>query len=543
MIRKFYNRTILWVFTLGWLCFSCSFNSDEYDFDRIAEVQWNPEYAIPLVSGSLSIMNLLGSHDSLALQQKEDGMLYFIYEDILESRDLNDIIVVPNHSFQKNYYVLSPVVVPADGSREIFNSQETIDLSNEPELEHEQLYEAHLKYGFIDYVISAENSTHVDVEISFPTIKNAQGDPLYIIENISEDGGTITGTASLAGYVMDLSTLTPGNNRFPMVFKVTANGGTSGAIVPLSDNFSLNVDFREIDYTEMRGFFGNQTVTLPEENVKIGPFTDLADAEIVLGEANITLEVINDYRIPSQVDFQIFTAEKESGSVDITTTPATPIIINVPTSATESASTFVAVDEPGEIFNFRPEWIRYLANATINFTNQNIENFIKDTDRLKIKLTAETPLYGSAKGIHLYDTLDVDIDSDINEDEVTKALMKLSIVNEFPIQAAIQIYFADENYQVVDSLFTTVDEKNIIVPSKVDASGYLISNGEGKYDQLIEITGRRLTNLMDASYIILKTDMSTIKNGDSYPLVRFKADYKMYVDMGIQTKLNLSLKP
>jgi hypothetical protein len=433
--------------------------------------------------------------------------------------------------------------VPANTDYILFNSQETIDIGTNPEIDQEQFYEAILKDGSLRYRIDAATNADAAVEISFPTIRKSGNQVLKIQFDILKfPSQPVEGIVSLAGYTIDFTTLAPKYNKFPLIYKVEVKGGESGVLVPTTSKFDLDVKFYNLDYGLTRGYFGKQTVELAEDVIKIGPLADIGGAEMSIVGAKIEMEVINDYRIPSEVDFKFFEARKGNDKLTMTTNPEAPMYINAPSGTETSASTILSVTNASDIFNFRPDNLSYVALATINPKDLNIENFIKDTDRLIVKLKAEAPLYGWAKGLSMMDTMDISLGDDLNF-KVEKALMKLNIRNEFPLQATLQIYFTDENYVITDSLFITNDQRNIIMPSSVDDLGNLKSDGEGKYEKIIELSKSRFSNLMDASHLIMKTEMNTNKIGDTYPNVKFKAGYKLHVEIGIQTKLELSLKP
>ena len=67
------------------LCYCALFpgciDEDEFDFNKIAEIEVQPAYAFPFVNGSLGVRNFLDENDSLALFIRNDGVVVFRYEE------------------------------------------------------------------------------------------------------------------------------------------------------------------------------------------------------------------------------------------------------------------------------------------------------------------------------------------------------------------------------------------------------------------------------------------------------------------------------
>lgn len=50
-----FKRSFLLLFTFAILLFSCSKIMDDLDFNKFAQIDWSPEYAIPLVYSEFAI--------------------------------------------------------------------------------------------------------------------------------------------------------------------------------------------------------------------------------------------------------------------------------------------------------------------------------------------------------------------------------------------------------------------------------------------------------------------------------------------------------
>ena len=166
-------------------------------------------------------------------------------------------------------------------------------------------------------------------------------------------------------------------------------------------------------------------------------------------------------------------------------------------------------------------------------------NFLADTSKLNVKLAAEVPLYGQASGITLTDTLKLDLGS-INQSSVVSAALKVKTVNEMPLDAYIQLYLMDENKKILDSLFAS-NETYLVKASTVTTSGDLQT--AGSTDLKLDLTIDKINKLFSSRYIIVRSKLNTSKDSNGTLLnVKFKASYKLKLDVGLMAKLKIIAK-
>ncbi|MGK7394327.1 MAG: hypothetical protein ACNS62_07130 [Candidatus Cyclobacteriaceae bacterium M3_2C_046] len=528
-------RCTLGLFILSMLISACI---SDYDFDQVAQVKWQPQYALPLINGALGVEHLLNDEDSSALRTYDDGLFYLVYEKQLESREIGDLIKIPDKIFSRSYSRNIPVVIPPFSQQVLYQRSEVIDL----ELYPEQLYEARLKQGSIRLHLYSSHNIPLQVQISFPSITQG-GDSLVVHRTLSAYYDQ-TEMIDISGLNLDMTQAPPGYNQVPLNISVTASSRGEQIEVPETSEIGYTVQFQQIEPHFLLGYFGNQWVELPKDSLKVGPLGDsFGGTEISLKDTKIQLDLYNEYGIPVAVDLNQFLGiDQEGNARSVTTMPASPIIIQAPTIPSEVEHTTIQVTNASEIFNMRPEYLYYAAEATINPADVNQLNFLTDTSKLKINIKAEVPLYGSAKGLILEDTLEAPLGDDLKDVVVDKAIIKLKVQNEFPIGAHLQIYLADQHYQIFDSLLNE-DQTHLIVGSLVDQEGNL--NSPGLFDQEITLSNQKFERLLASEYLILKATMETspVSGNMDYPDVKLKSQYKLHLNLGLQTHLNVSLNP
>ena len=158
------------------------------------------------------------------------------------------------------------------------------------------------------------------------------------------------------------------------------------------------------------------------------------------------------------------------------------------------------------------------------------QNFATDSSHLTVDIDVEIPLDGRAWDFVLQDTFDFAFEEEI--DEVEWAMFRLNINNGFPLDAITQLYFADSNYTYIDSLVNPLEP--LIVSGAIGQNNIVSSPTRTINDYMIE--GDRISNLVNAKYMVLKADLETANAGQTQ--VKVYSYYKMDIRLGLQVQLN-----
>jgi hypothetical protein len=108
----------------------------------------------------------------------------------------------------------------------------------------------------------------------------------------------------------------------------------------------------------------------------------------------------------------------------------------------------------------------------------------------------------------------------------------LNITNALPLQGTLQVYFADANYHIMDSILSHEIILNAGIP---DASTYLIKTPLVTTEEL-SMSEEKFNKIKDAKYIIFKESLSSYKLSD---VKLFKSNYmRIALSCKIDTHLN-----
>lgn len=501
-------------------------NTDDYKFE---DLEVTPTMAVPLAYGDMSIRELLKSADSSYVKIYSDGLVYLEYDQTLRTQALRDLIVIPD----KND-VTSTLAVPAGTLSPVVSDYTSTE---EEKIEYlditpEKLTEALFKQGRIvyDITITPPNPDfRYAVTVTIPEFKQVATNQIF-----SQD---LTGSdvIDLTNYLYS----SPTPNQVTIDFKLIIKQNPNATTIDAGTVVTTKLSFQNLDFAYAKGFFGDQSIDIPAERVDVNAFGNalLDGADISFAEPAISFNVINDVGAPTKVTFTTLEARKPGNSLPMQITPSSPIDINYPDVLGNTAATLVTVDNAKALVDFAPTHFYYKAEAHINDGLTSGNNFIADTSALKLNMHAEIPLYGHASNIILTDTIEIDL-SGTDPSNVESAALKVKALNEMPLEARIQFYFTDGSYNVLDSLLAP--EKTLIIKSSlVDNSGELQSPGE--VDDLIPISIEKIQNLFQSSFIIIKARVNTTPGpGNVFPDVKFKSNYKMKVNLGLQAKIKIT---
>ncbi len=516
--------------TLTFLCLvtlGACINSSDYDLEALT---LTPEMAFPLASGDISILDLLSSEDSSYLKVDNDGLLYLSYSHTLPSDDIKRLFSLPDNNSNSIFDLPAGSLPLTSGDTPSGTINKLVDLNLNPE----QLSEALLKSGSLNYNITfappgGVSPSNLPLEVNFMLTdvvnKNTQ-QPLTLSAGIG------TGSHSLQDYILKMD-----KNKFNISLSLVLKKRTSSFFVAANTKLNVYLSFAGMQFSLIKGFFGDQAVTLPPQTADISFFNSaLNKSNISFVQPAIKMSVRNDYGVPCEITFAKLEGKKTGSTLPLQINPSSPITLSFPSLLGESATTTVAVNNTQSVINFSPSQLYFSASARINKGLASGNNFLADTSKLVIKLDTEVPLYGKASNVVLSDTIALDL-NEIEASSIHTASLKVSALNEMPLDANIQFYLMDSTFHVLDSIFTA-NQTYLVKASKVLSSGEL---DKGSLNDIkINLDPAKLNKLFTSSHIVIKSILNTTKDSNGNLLnVKFKASYKLKLSLGLLTKIEI----
>ena len=494
------------------MAISCSFLWTACNkLDEINEASINQdeaEFAVPLFNSSVSFQDIIDNFDeNTFVSIDSDGLMRLNYKgDVLtvSSQDLFDNVplVGPFIILDTNYIV--PVDIPG-----------SIDID------------------FMDFkkgsaVFYFENAHLQDVEVD------------VILEEIQKDGQPLQ-----TSFTMPASS---GVNPTDQFITLDLEGWRWNS---LDDKFTINyvatkadgvrdtlesasVTLIGLEYTYAEGYLGNDLYLIGRDTIPIDFFEDWTRGDIYFEDPQIRLTAFNSFGFPVDGQFEEILVNTVSGeTVALESEFVTNgVYIDYPLldQVGETIPTYFSFDKNNsnirEVLGAGPTAIDYRIDGEPNPNmDETIRGFMTDSSQLRVQMEVELPIYGAASGFAVQDTLEVDFGG---YDQVEEAEFKLISDNGMPLAADVQVYFADANNTILDSLLTTT--QRVVEAASVDTDGMVTNNTEQIL--FIPVQAARLDKILMAKKIILRTAFSTTNDGQNS--VRVLADQSVNLRMGVR---------
>jgi hypothetical protein len=240
--------------------------------------------------------------------------------------------------------------------------------------------------------------------------------------------------------------------------------------------------------------------------------------------------------VPHKVEYDIAGGTRFTLSSGL---PANPILARTSTTSKRSRviDEFIVNDPINIIFNGE--------NVYMDFSLSY--NTILTSDALNLNPVMRVPMHITASGVERKDTatIDLSIIEDLFNDSVVSlqnVTLYLKLINGLPLDASLQLYFADANYRVLDSMQT---ERLFVKSGIPNPSTYLIDQTvESVYE--ISLPKEKYERIKGAKYLLLNEsfvsyrgqDVKLFKRNELGIILSAKIDTKI---QGRVTDINIKL--
>jgi hypothetical protein len=536
----------------GSLIFSNSCLDPGWDFERVSdEIVLSPGIAAPLFYGSLGLGEMVERLDITgSIKEFDDGLLYLSYAQGLISFPANEIIDIPNQTFLEFFIdsdiALDPVWLGADINDTVSfqkNKDGVFVFEN-----NERLDSIHVKT--MDMVIDVRSSfKHTGILTITSENIIIDGAPFQDVVQISDPSGNFsyTRTIPVDGHTIYLDNTDPDTTVLPLRFDLDLiNSGNP--ILP-SESCDISMTFVDPEFYAVFGYIGDYNLISTSGNVEV----DVFDVEEFTGNLffagpSFTLDIINSYGLPVEIDLynvQAYSRINEI-STDVVFEPGiVPFLIGAPdleNLGDTVLSQFEINSEDsniGEVMETSPSEFSYSVSAEANPDGPGTHNFITDSSNLEVGFEVTLPIWIKANGWTLDRTVEFDFQEEFGAEpsEIIDYLrFTMDAVNYIPMQMNMQMYFADQDTVVLDSLFA---DDAFLLPPLLNAEDIVEEPSE--FSKSAELTKEKLQRIEATKHLIVKASVNSA-GADLDKYVKFYSYYtvdfklKMKADMTINSR-------
>lgn len=499
---KLYHKPVFVLFVL--FLFSCVAD----DFRKLQNPDWNPELAIALVDSKFGIDRIVNKfEDGGFLTTDNQGVVIVVYNDTIFELNAIDVLQLDDFTFDLALaQSLGVTDLPLVGM-----SLKTLVLEN-----------GHLG-------VHIEDNVQEDLIVTLNMPKTTKNNVAFKETFTAKFNGgsklTFDTVFDLSLYTIDLSGNGNDRNKLNINYEAKKKSNNQSVVI---DQFLIS--FENMIYSLVEGYFGEMSFGSFSDSLKIDMFKNFKSGRIILESPKIDLLVHNGFGMPIHVGFANFQGNGIGGSSTLGGSVVNSgVDANAPTNSGSTQTTTNTIDSSNsnlsQFLAITPSSLSFSFDLVANQgSDSNTVNFLTNESALEGELALELPLKGSLDSVVFEDIYDFNT-KDLKD--VDEATFKLITDNMFPLGIYVQIYFLDENEQVMDSLIE--DNTAIFRQAITDSKGFSIqmvreesyfTMGAGRFSEVkqfakkIKIRAMLLTDGSDVKTVkIRETDFFDLKLG------------------------------
>jgi len=510
-----------------------------FDYDNLqTDVNWNPNVATSVAKAQIKIRDILQDYDYQELFEEDStGFLYLIYKKRVVSTPAAYIFTLPsqtigesftktdvdNNGFNPNHIIKSWVSYP-------FNSTSGLLLDS-----------VHIKTMNLDIRVKSTFKHTGILVITFPAL-TLNGVPFTTTFNIDSQLGDYDVTESFAsfdGYVLDLTGLNgTDTNKIFVTYDLMLDDNGNPTVLP-GESCDITINFDNFNYYSVFGYLGQDTISINRDTVHLEIFNNTFEGTVYFEDPKINIYVDNSFGLPLRLHFGDFTTYSLATGNSSFAFPLGDIDINFPALSEigETKNTTIVLDSSNfpqirDLVNNAPKYIFFEVDGVTNPEGYTTSNFAMDTSHFYVDMEVELPLWGYADYLILEDTTETEFNEDLSDtNKINWLKFRLNVDNGLPASVHIQVYFDDSLHNVLDSMFTSIDQMEVIPSAQVDANYLVIAPTHKTTD--IFYTRQRISKLKDTKYIRFRAYVKTT-DFEHRRLVKFYSHYAIDIKLGVQ---------
>jgi hypothetical protein len=342
-----------------------------------------------------------------------------------------------------------------------------------------------------------------------------------------------------------LDNTNPDTTVLPLSFELKLIN--SGNPVLPTESCDITMRFVDPEFSAVFGYLGDYNLILSNAALTVDIFDteDLNGGSLLFADPRFTLNLTNSYGVPVEVDLsnvRAYSRINDISSTIIFNPGVNPFSVAAPGLGQigEEVSSVIDINKENcnieEVMETYPNDFRYRVEATTNPGGLERNNFVTDSSNLKVDFEVVLPIWINAKGFYIDETEPFDFMENFGEDSDIIDYLKLTMdaSNGLPTAIDMQLYFQDENYNTIDSMF--MDDGFLIEPS-LNAED--IVEQPSVQSKSVEFTRARLKKLEPVKYMLIRAWVNTPKAGEGR-FVKFYSNYTIDFKIKMQAELTIN---
>lgn len=520
------------LFILITMLFSSCYKDLLEDFDKSVEGVYDGTWAANIVHTevNLSDFSLTMDDESEVLIENLDNILVLTYNTTKLYSLKGEHLYYPNlETVSFSFDITGPNPV---GPSKIHKANYTYTFSENIKLDMGGM--------IVDSVLMKSGSLVININsnLNFPYTLTLKSD--YVLDEnkqkLDMTQNPLSGGTSFTIDLRDKEIIMPyGQNSIPVSFDVELRPGSSAVNFPY--RFDVNNSLPSCSFYWLHG----QPITKEEylsQNLMMQFIAEKSILKLKAHKAKINLEVKNNVGMPLSLKVDSLILCNDADKFYVPLINITELLTaGYPAVKGEYKTTYRSFDIENFTFDNKNTYIQFRGTGILNHNGiDGNKYFITDSSRYRVHARVEVPLKIDLHQFSYLDTIPFSMDS-LNVEQLESALFRIHITNSFAFGIRSQVYFLNNTYQVVDSLF---DKPLVLDKAIVDPENdyHLLQSITSSQD--VTVTNKRLERITKAPYLLIKAEVNVNKD-DPY-MIFYYNEQKLGIKLGVKAHIKTQLK-
>lgn len=445
----------------------------EENFDSTAlekRMDFELGLASPVGYRSFTMNDFFHADSQRTFLADENGLLYLHYLTSFESPSFGEIFSVPDITLSDQLMNESGGDVDLSDVEIQYEFSDTIWIQPEISPEMDDMVLTRIDFNNILFAVTTSSSFGLNVshQIELPTLTSNN----IAFKLAVQANGNYSET--LSDYSLQLQEHDGVAGLFPVIIHSVFY--PSNTVIPEGNEvISYTLSLEELDFEIVYGNFSGYSIDLPATSINLDIYESIPHGTFHFSRPEVTVVSENSAGVPVGfilTNFGTFTREtgwqpfQGSGLPDA----QSPWVYNFPTTSENNIPAFDSLQITHDQWSFpeesgdKPEEIVLESTLQLNPSKDPGEQFIHKESQTMFDFNLKLPLYGYAQFLAMTDTMSFLISDFVSDDyeKIQKAFFRFYVTNGFPVSFNLQVYMANSNYSVIDSLFM---ERQLISPA------------------------------------------------------------------------------
>lgn len=427
-----------------------------------AKPSWDVDLLLPLIADTITVDDVL---DDRFFVENPDQSISLVFNEELFSMNIDSLVKLPDTllTFGVGLGFL-PEPIQLQPGDTVISTQFFLPLDLDSDAVNGLLLEkVILRAGDIVFQSYNESSSDLMVVLSIDQVWHPETGGFYSVEKVAKNELFEKGF-DIADYHLDLrgpeeDTVNMLTYKVALIIHPDEPGEVT---ISPEDSVALNVYFSDIIIDYSRGYFGHNTFGFGPEVFPLDLFADLEVQSLSFEDADIKLQIENTYGLEVNFKLEEITAiNSETGEEVSLESPllGTNLFVdraieleeesgNIGSHQTEfdfSESNFA------EMFAIQPDEFSYEMSleTNVNQDSTNLDNFFYYD--IPISIAVDAKVNGGIKIDSLFESAVMEWTA-VDISAVKEGELQLVFSNAFPFDFEMNLYFEDENLQIIDTL-------------------------------------------------------------------------------------------